>query len=78
MPSRKSPTPFDELPGFWNRVNRFVFRFAGPAQVGAGRVEEPYVAPSDPQCPVCGKALARHELRRGTASTPTRLSCPVG
>ena len=71
--------PFRGLPGFWNRWNEFFYRFSGGAQVGVGRgrTEAPYRAPADPACPLCGSRMAEHVIQRGTATTATRLHCPV-
>ncbi|ARJ06664.1 hypothetical protein B5808_16610 [Cnuibacter physcomitrellae] len=84
MARKKTPrepnpmNPFDGKPGFVNRLNRIVFTFTGPAQVGIGRPEAPYVPPADPTCPICGVALAQHEIQRNQdSSTPTRLICPT-
>lgn len=70
------PNPFKGRKGIFNRVNRVVFSFMGPAQVGIGRPEEPYTPPSDPVCPLCSVALADHEIRRGDAHTSTQVICP--
>ena len=70
--------PFAGKPGFINRLNRVVYTFTGPAQVGIGRPEAPYVAPADPTCPICGTPLAQHEIqRKSDSTTPTRLICPT-
>lgn len=74
--STRLENPFKGKRGFWNRVNRVVYTFTGPAQVGIGRPEAPYVPPADPACPVCGKPMARHDVRRGDATTRTQLNCP--
>lgn len=70
------PNPFRGRKGFWNKVNRVVFTFMGPAQVGIGRPEKAFVPAADPACPVCSRPLADHDIRRGDATTPTRLNCP--
>lgn len=68
--------PFKGKRGFWNRVNRVVFTFTGPAQVGIGRPEEPYSPPANPACPVCSKPIAEHAIKRGDATIRTQLNCP--
>lgn len=68
--------PYKGLPGFFNHLNRWVYPLAGPAQIGIGRPEEPYVPPADPQCPICGKPMVDHHRSPGTASIATRLYCP--
>ena len=77
MHEQKLPTPWDGKPGFWAWVNRTLYPIAGPAQVGIGRPEEPYRAPADPRCPLCGESMARHVVERGDANAPTRLHCPA-
>ena len=72
---RPDPTnPYDGAPGFWNSVNRVFYRVAGPSQVGIGRAEQPYVAPSDPRCPLCGALMADHTIDR--TGPRTQLYCP--
>lgn len=75
--SRRKPNPmnpFDGKPGFFNRLNRIVYSYAGPADVGLGRAEEPYVQAADPQCPICGKPMALHDIDR--SGERTQLHCP--
>lgn len=67
--------PFDGKPGFFNRLNRIAYMFTGPAQVGIGRPEEPYVPPSDPRCPLCGQPMNEHRVDR--SGERTRVHCPV-
>ena len=67
--------PFDGKPGFVNKLNRIVFTFTGPAQVGIGRAEAPYVPPADPRCPLCGAPMAQHEIDR--SGERTQLHCPT-
>ncbi|MCS5730762.1 hypothetical protein N1031_13415 [Herbiconiux moechotypicola] len=79
--ARKKPrvpdpmNPFDGRPGLVNRINRVVYRYAGPAQVGIGRAEAPYVPPADPRCPLCGESMARHDIDR--SGERTQLHCPT-
>jgi hypothetical protein len=70
-------TPFDGVPGFWGRLNRFMYPIAGPASIGAGHPEEPYVALIDPACPICGAPMAEHVIRRATGNRSTSLECPA-
>lgn len=76
-PKIKASTPFDDDPSFFGRLNRFMFPIAGPASIGAGHAEDPYVAPLDPACPVCGRAMAQHVIQRSGGNVATRLICPV-
>ena len=71
--------PYVGRKGFWNRWNRFTYRFSGAAQVGVGRgrTEAPYTPPADPRCPVCGLPMKDHRIDRGSGNRPTRINCPV-
>jgi len=63
--------------GFARRLDRGLFPFMGPAQIGAGHPEEPYRPPADPACPICGIALRDHVVARTADQThATRLICP--
>ncbi|MFP7760403.1 hypothetical protein [Marisediminicola sp. LYQ134] len=77
MTDYRPPNPFDGRPGFWNRINRFLYPIAGPAQLGGG--DEADVVPPDGRslCPVCGNPMGDHDVRRGSATIPTRLLCPA-
>lgn len=77
MDNNKYPNPFTGVKGFWGAVNRFFYPIAGPAHVGIGRDEAPYVAPANPSCPLCHAAMSDHVIERGAGTTPTRLHCPV-
>lgn len=58
-------------------LDRRLLPFMGPAQVGAGHPEEPYRLPDRPLCPVCGGAMADHDVQRSSnPSVPTKLRCP--
>ncbi|GGI47445.1 hypothetical protein BCL57_002142 [Agromyces flavus] len=67
--------PFAGRRGFFNRLNRFVYTFTGPAQVGIGRPEAPYEPPADPRCPICGAPMAEHRVDR--SGERTQLYCPA-
>lgn len=67
--------PFEGKPGIINNLNRIAYSFAGPAQVGIGRPELPYVAPTDPRCPLCGARMDLHIIDR--SGERTQLHCPV-
>ncbi|HEX6365441.1 MAG TPA: hypothetical protein VF000_04785 [Agromyces sp.] len=67
--------PFDQKPGFFNKVNRIVYTFMGPAHVGIGRAEAPYVPPADPRCPLCDQQMNLHEIDR--SGERTQLRCPA-
>jgi len=78
--TRKNPSetslnnPFAGKPGFFNRLNRITYGYAGPAQVGIGRVEAPYVPPADPRCPLCGQPMDQHDIDR--SGERTQMHCP--
>ncbi|WP_232331506.1 hypothetical protein [Agromyces laixinhei] len=76
MPNEMNP--FAGRRGFWNRLNRIVYTFTGPAQVGIGhgKTEAPYEPPANPMCPICGRPMADHVVQRGDANSPTHLICP--
>ncbi len=69
--------PFNESPGFPGAFRRVLWTFIGPAAIGIGRPEEPYVPPTHPRCPLCTALMADHVIERNTGSTPTRLHCPT-
>lgn len=59
------------------RLDKGLFPFMGPAQLGAGHAEEPYRAPADPRCPLCGGPLSEHIIARTPDQAhATRLICP--
>ncbi len=68
--------PFNDSRGFFGALGPTLWAVTGPAAVGIGRPEQPYVAPADPRCPLCGAAMAEHTIERGAGTTPTRLHCP--
>jgi len=76
-PRRLGRTPWDGQPGFWAALNRFVYRFEGPAQLGTGEAEEPYAPPADAACPICRKPMTRHVLDRRGPGEKTYLHCPA-
>ena len=69
--------PFENARGFWGRVNRFLYPIAGPASLGAGHPEAPYVPPVDPACPVCGRLMADHTIVRRSDNRSSSLECPT-
>jgi len=61
---------------WWDRLNRAVFPFMGPAQLGPGRGGERPAARLT-TCPVCGAEMRDHVVQRTSDQhTPTRLVCP--
>lgn len=72
---RFGATPWDDVPGFWAAVNRFFYRFTGPAQLGAGRQEAPVAPSAGARCPICGDVMGDH-VREVVADQRTLLHCP--
>jgi hypothetical protein len=67
----------DRLYRIARRLDKGLFPYMGPAQLGAGRPEAPYRPPADPRCPVCGAAMAVHVIERTSDQFhATRLICP--
>ena len=67
----------DKIFAWARRMDRGFFPWMGPAQLGAGRPEEPYRRPENPPCPVCGRPLDDHVIERhANQTTATRLICP--
>ena len=66
----------DARPRWWDRLNRALYPYLGPAQLGSR--DEPPQAVIDRPCPICGYSMHEHTVERaGDWSTATRLHCPV-
>ncbi|MGN6327074.1 hypothetical protein [Pseudolysinimonas sp.] len=62
---------------WWDRLNRAIFPFMGPAQLGPGRGGERPAEPRLSTCPLCGAEMSAHVVERTRDQhTPTRLICP--
>jgi hypothetical protein len=60
------------------RLDKGLFPFMGPAQIGAGHPEEPYRRPTDAVCPLCHRPMADHVVERSSdPARATRLICPT-
>jgi hypothetical protein len=60
---------------WWDRWNRAVFPWMGPAQLGP--FGEPPLPPSAEQpCPLCGAAMNEHSVERPGGRVASRLHCP--
>jgi hypothetical protein len=69
----------DRLLGIARRLDRGLFPFMGPAQIGAGHAEAPYRRPADAACPICHLPMTDHVVERSTdPARATRLVCPAG
>ncbi len=63
--------------GWAKRLDRSLLPFMGPAQIGAGRDEEPVDAGADRACPICGRPMSAHTIERfDDPGRATRLHCP--
>ena len=67
----------DRLRRIARRLDKGLFPFMGPAQIGAGHPEEPYRRPADATCPICHGPMTAHLVERNTdTARATRLICP--
>ena len=63
----------ERLP-WWERLNKSLRPFMGPAQLGPFD-EAPRPSSTGKPCPLCGAPLDTHVIERGAGST--RLHCPA-
>ena len=62
---------------WWDRLNRALYPYMGPAQLGVAG-EPPRIVDRDRQpCPLCGAPMAGHVVERSGGNVATRLHCPV-
>ncbi len=62
---------------WYEKFNRVVRTFTGPAQLGAGHPEAPDVRRPDAACPLCGAPMTEHVVERSADQhTASRLVCP--
>ena len=60
---------------WWQNLNRALFPFMGPAQLGP--FGEPPLPPTDVKpCPLCGKPMSGHTFERSQDHNSTRMYCP--
>ena len=65
----------EKLP-WWDRLNGALMPYIGPPPLGP--FDQEPLAPTGPKpCPICGAAMADHEIERSGGNTATRLHCPV-
>ena len=62
-------------PAWWQRLNRALFPFMGPAQVGPYETE-PLPPTGQKPCPLCGNPMDDHTFERSTDHRSTRMHCP--
>jgi hypothetical protein len=68
----------DRLRRMAKRLDKGLFPFMGPAQIGAGHPEQPYSRPADAVCPICGAPMTEHTVERSAdPARATRLICPT-
>jgi len=62
---------------WWERLNKALFPYMGPAQVGPYETE-PLPPVDDKACPICGQPMREHIIERSAGQlTATRLHCPA-
>jgi hypothetical protein len=61
---------------WWDRINGALLPYIGPPELGPfGQAPLPPTGPK--ACPLCGNAMADHEIERGEGRTATRIHCPA-
>jgi ribosomal protein S27AE len=65
----------EKLP-WWDRLNGALMPYIGPPALGPFD-QEPLAPTGQKPCPICGAAMADHEIERSGGNTATRLHCPV-
>jgi hypothetical protein len=60
---------------WWDRLNRRLLPYIGPPPLGPYG-EEPLPPTQAKACPLCGRAMADHDVER-RPDRPTQLHCPV-
>ena len=61
---------------WWQRLNKALFPYMGPAQLGPFD-EPPLPSVAEKPCPLCGNPMDDHVFERGDATTATRMHCPA-
>lgn len=63
---------------WWERINRALYPFLGPAMLGPGSGGERETARRSTACPLCQRPLAGHGIERSAdGHTATRIVCPA-
>ncbi len=61
---------------WWQHLNRALFPYMGPAQLGP-RADEPLPATiAAMPCPLCGAAMSAHTVERPGGNVASRVRCP--
>ena len=61
---------------WWQRLNKALFPYMGPAQLGPFN-EPPLPCVAEKPCPLCGKPMSLHTFQRSQDHNSTRMHCPV-
>jgi hypothetical protein len=61
---------------WWDRLNGALLPYIGPPPLGPFD-QEPLAPTAQKPCPICGAAMADHEIERSGGNTATRLHCPA-
>lgn len=61
---------------WWQKLNRALFPYMGPAQLGPFD-QEPLPPTDQKPCPLCGNPMALHTFVRSQDRASTRMTCPV-
>ena len=61
---------------WWQRLNKALFPYMGPAQLGPFD-EPPLPSVAEKPCPLCGRPMSLHTFQRSQDHTSTRMHCPA-
>ncbi len=62
---------------WWERLNKALYPYMGPAQLGVAGEAPVTVDRTQQPCPLCGAPMAGHVVERSGGSVATRLHCPA-
>jgi len=61
---------------WWQRLNKALFPYMGPAQLGP--FDEPALpSVAEKPCPLCGEPMRAHTFERSQDHHSTRMHCPA-
>lgn len=60
---------------WWEKLNKAIFPFMGPAQLGPFD-QEPLPPAENKACPLCGQPITLHTFVRSQDRNATRMHCP--